>query len=75
MHRLFYSVLELLAAVVIVVVVADIAAPPHVATCALDESDVQFSIAVVASGKVGRRRDLDDALAAVADLSGCGGSS
>ena len=75
MHRPFYSVLELLAAVVIVVVVADIAAPPHVATCALDESDVQFSIAVVADAEVGHSGDLDDSPAVISDLYGCCGSS
>ena len=54
---------------------AGIAAPPHVATRALDESAVRVSITVVAAAEVGRSRDLDDAPAAIADLAGCGGIS
>ena len=58
-----------------VVAVKDIAAPPYVATSALDKSDVRVSIAVVAAAEVGHSRDLDGAPTAIADLSGCSGSS
>ena len=72
----FHAVLERLAAVVVVVVVLeDIAEPPHVATRALDESSVRVSIAVVAAAKVGHSGDLCDAPAGIANIVGCGGSS
>ena len=54
---------------------ADISAPPHVATRTLDESAVQVSIAVVSTTKVRRSRDLNDAPAAMVDLAECGDSS
>ena len=75
MPRPFHAVLEWIAIVVVVVAVTDIAAPPHVATRALDESAFWVSIAVVAAAKVGCSGDLDDAPTYIADLSGCGGSS
>ena len=53
MPRPFHAVLELIAAVVVVVAVVDIASPPHVATHALNESAVQVRITVVAASKVG----------------------
>ena len=71
----FHAVLEWLAVLVIVVAVADIAAPPHVATRALDESAAWVSIAVVSAAEVGGSGDLDDTPAAIAYLDGCGGSS
>ena len=40
MPRPLHAVLELLAVVIVVIAVADIAAPPHVATQALDKSAV-----------------------------------
>ena len=50
---------------------ADIAAPPHVSTRALDEIVIQVSIAVVAVAGVNCSRDLDDAPAAIVNLYGC----
>ena len=40
MPRPFHDVVERLSVIVVVVAVADIAEPPHVATRALDESSV-----------------------------------
>ena len=69
----FHAVLELLA--VVVVAVAEIAVPHHVATRALNESTVQFSITLVAAAKVGRSKYLNNAHAAISDLAGCSGRS
>ena len=55
--------------------VADIAAPRHVTTCALYESAFEVSIALVSAAKVGHSRDLGDPLAAIVDLAWCSGSS
>ena len=75
MPRPFHDVVERLSVIVVVVAVADIAEPPHVATRALDESSVWVSITLVADYGVGRSRDLDDAPASIADIAGCDVSS